>query len=237
MIQSPGLTSCPQQTISVLISPKPFGSPAFGAVPRAKTGNPISLMSSTSLTAPSITMPTIPRFLAEWVASSPQGAICVPPSLLMTRTSPGLARSIASTGFAQSPAMVLTVTAWPTAFVRPQMETIPVMAPFRCMASVTFGAETASSSWRMAASGLSSSRGLISGRSIASLIRRAAPVTSAALMMFPPTMTIEAPAATASDAVSAPSPPATAMGMFTSPARRRRRSSDDLPIICWSIPT
>ncbi len=221
----------------MLISPSPFGSPAFGAVPRAKTGNPISLMSSTSRTAPSITIPTIPRFLAEWVASSPQGAMCVPPSLLMTRTSPGTATLIASTGFAQSPAMVLTVTARPTAFTLPQIETISIMAPFRCMASVTFGAETASSSRRMAASGLSSSRDRISGWSIASLTRRAAPVTSAALTMFPPTMTIEAPAATASDAVSASSPPATAMGMLTSPARRRRRSSDDSPIICWSIPT
>ncbi|KAF5051038.1 hypothetical protein DSECCO2_423350 [anaerobic digester metagenome] len=138
----------------------------------------------------------------------------------MTRTSPGPETSIASTGFAQSPATVRTVTALPTAFTRPQMETMPAIAPFRCMASVTFGAETASSKRRMTASWLSSSRGRISGRSIASLTRRAAPVTSAALMMFPPTMTIEAPATTASDAVSASSPPATAIGMFTSPARR-----------------
>ena len=110
-------------------------------------------MSSTSRAAPSITTPARPRFCAERVASSPHGATWVPPSLLITSTSPGRATSIASTGFAQSPAKVWTVTAGPAIRSPGESATTPIIAPVRCIASVTFGAETVAKRSRISSSG------------------------------------------------------------------------------------
>ena len=72
-------------------------------------------MSSMSLIAPSITMPVAPMTIAELEASSPQTATGAPPTSTTT-TSPFFTWSMASTGFAQSPLVVWTVSARPTIF-------------------------------------------------------------------------------------------------------------------------
>ncbi len=71
---------------------------------------------------------------------------------------------------------------------------------------------------------------------MASLILRVEPVTSDDLIMDPPTMTMEAPAAIAPGAVFSDIPPAAATGMLTSLITFMRRSSESVPVICWSIP-
>lgn len=72
-------------------------------------------MSSMSRMAPSMTTPLTPACMAELDARSPHTATGAPPTS-MTTTSPGLALSTASTGFAQSPLAVWTVSALPTIF-------------------------------------------------------------------------------------------------------------------------
>jgi len=58
-------------------------------------------------------------------------------------TSPGFARSIASTGLAQSPSAVFTVRARPTSFVPCLIRgRSPVMTPRFCIASARLGVET-----------------------------------------------------------------------------------------------
>src|SRR5438309_1530000 len=84
------------QSISLPISPRPFGSPACGATWRLKQGKLSSRIVSRSRTAPSITTPATPFTRHEWLASSPQTAVGPPPTSI-TITSPGFARSIAST--------------------------------------------------------------------------------------------------------------------------------------------
>src|SRR3989304_752503 len=61
-----------------------------------------------SRTAPSIPPPDPPFTRQELLASSPQTAVGPPPASI-TITSPGVARSIASIGFAQSPFARFTV--------------------------------------------------------------------------------------------------------------------------------
>ena len=72
---------------------------------------------------------------------------------------------------------------------------------------------------------------------IAFLIVRAASATFSALMIAPPTMTIEAPASTAWATVSEFNPPATATGIETAFTTARSSSSGVRAIICSSIET
>ncbi len=95
-----------------------------------------------SRAAPSMTTPDTPLTLQEWEASSPQMAVLPPPTSI-TMTSPGPARSMASTGFAQSPSAVFTVRARPTIFVpRFTRGRMPRITPRFCMASARLGVET-----------------------------------------------------------------------------------------------
>src|SRR5256884_725472 len=213
-IQSPVWTFCPPHSISLPISPRPFGSPACGATCRLKHGKFSSRTVSRSRTAPSITTPATPFTRQEFDASSPQTAVGPPPTSI-TMTSPGFARSIASTGFAQSPSAVLTVTATPTSFVPCRIRgTRPVITPRFCIASATFGVETLRNALPTSASVYFLYRpvGIDFLWRIAFLIVRVAPATSSALMIAPPTMTIEAPAFRAWPTVSEFRPPATATG-------------------------
>ena len=155
----------------------------------------------------------------------------------MTITSPGLAMSIASTGFAQSPAIVWTVTAFPAIFTFPQTEKISLIAPFRCMASLIFGVDTDSKISLISSSGFFLSILTSSGLSIAFLIAAAAAFTSAAFVILLPTSRMSAPAITASAAAAASRPPAAPIGSETFPAISLSRSTDFFPFICWSIPT
>jgi len=73
---------------------------------------------------------------------------------------------------------------------------------------------------------------------MASLTRQAAAVTSRSLMMAPPTMMMEAPAARSSGADSEVMPPATATGTDTAAATCRTISTGAAPpFICSSMPT
>ena len=126
---------------------------------------------------------------------------------------PGTCPSIASTGFAQSPANVCTVTACPIIFTSPHSEKMPFIAPLRCIASDMLGDETF---WKI--SRISSLPwipfDIVSpGESIEALIREVLDFTSAERVIHPPTMTISAPDLTASAAVPLSRPPATAMGI------------------------
>src|SRR2546426_641796 len=96
--------------------------------------------------------PETPSPWQEWLASSPPPAAAPPPASI-TITSPGFARSIASTGFAQSPFAVLTVSARPTIFVPWRTwGSIPFKAPRFCIASARFGVETLRNASRTSAS-------------------------------------------------------------------------------------
>jgi len=70
--QSPGSTLRLPMRMGTLISPNPLGSPAFGITRRIKAGKPSLKMSPESRMAPSMTTPARPRWMAEWVASSPR---------------------------------------------------------------------------------------------------------------------------------------------------------------------
>src|SRR6058998_3200421 len=84
-IQSPEWTICPPHSISLPLSPRPFGSPACGATCRLKHGKFNSRIVSKSRTAPSITTPSTPFIRHELVASPPQTAVGPPPtSITMT---------------------------------------------------------------------------------------------------------------------------------------------------------
>src|SRR2546422_1028400 len=197
-IQSPVWTFCPPHSISLPISPRPFGSPACGATCRLKHGKFSSRIVSRSRTAPSITTPATPFTRQEFEASSPQTAVGPPPTSI-TMTSPDFARSIASTGFAQSPSAVLTVRARPTSFVPCLIRgTRPVITPRFCIASARFGEET----WRNASPTSASVYflyrpvGIDFLWRIAFLIVRVASATFSALMIAPPTMTIVASSVT-----------------------------------------
>ena len=89
-IQSPGSTRRPPTVTGTLISPRPFGSPAFERISRENAGNPSARISAVSRMPPSITMPATLRWSALCVASSPQTAGPRPPAST-TITSPGAA--------------------------------------------------------------------------------------------------------------------------------------------------
>src|SRR5207244_1722204 len=129
-------------------------------------------------------------------ASSPQTAVGPPPTSI-TITSPGFARSIASTGFAQSPSTVFTVIARPTSFEPCLMRgTRPVITPRFCIASARFGVDTFRRASRTSASVyfLNEPLEITLSPCIAFLIVRVASATFSALMIAPPTITIDAPA-------------------------------------------
>src|SRR5207253_1814306 len=238
-IQSPAWTFWPPQSISLPISPRPFGSPACGATWRLKHGKLSSRIVSRSRTAPSITTPATPFTRHEWLASSPQTAVGPPPTSI-TITSPGFARSIASTGFAQSPSTVFTVIARPTSFAPCLMRgTRPVITPRFCIASARFGVDTFRRASRTSASVyfLNETLEIALSPCIAFLIVRVASATFSALMIAPPTITIDAPAATACATVSEVRPPATATGSEVADATAFSSWRGVRAIICSSMDT
>ena len=163
-----------------------------------------------------------------------------PPPASITITSPGFARSIASTGFAQSPFAVFTVRARPTIFVPWRTwGSIPFSAPRFCIASARFGVETFRNASRTSACPyfLYRPEGIPLRDFIAFLIVRAASATFSALMIAPPTMTMEAPAATACATVSEFRPPATATGIAAAFTTAFSSSRGVRAIICSSIET
>ena len=194
---------------------------------------------SKSRTAPSITTPSTPFTRHELLASSPQTAVGPPPTSI-TITSPGVARSIASTGLAQSPSAVFTVTARPTSFVPCLIRgTSPVITPRFCIASARFGVDTLRKASRTSASVYfrNAPVGIAFRLPMAFLIVRVASETFSALMMAPPTIRIEAPAAAAWATVSEFKPPATATGSDVAEATAFSSSSGVRAIICSSIDT
>ena len=72
-------------------------------------------------------------------------------------------------------------------------------------------------------------------RSMAFLIVSVAAFGSSALLIAPPTMTIEAPAAAAAAAVAELTPPAPAPGVPAAAAPSRSVSNGSRPSICWSM--
>ena len=118
----------------------------------------------------------------------------MPPSLLITSTSPGRATSIASTGLAQSPAKVWTVTAGPAIRSPGESATTPIIAPVRCIASVTFGAETVAKRSRISSSAdRRLARRPLRTDASAAFTRRVAAAGSADRTIAPPTITMAAP--------------------------------------------
>ncbi len=152
-------------------------------------------------------------------------------------TSPDCAVSIASTVLAQSPSNVWTVTAGPT-ILRPGFtEKSPCMAPFRCMASLILGVDTRVSNCLVLASIEPRSLTADMGASMFWRILRAEAATSGVRTMLPPTITISAPANTASPDDLASRPPATAIGMCISFFICLSSSMGVMPVICMSMPT
>ena len=110
-------------------------------------------MVSMSRIAPSMTIPASFRWRHDSLASSPQMAGPWPQASTMM-TSPGFATSMASTGLAQSPGNVRTVTAGPMIFLPGVWSWIPGRSPDRCIASERLGVETFSRIARISASEL-----------------------------------------------------------------------------------
>lgn len=196
-------------------------------------------MSSMSLAAPSMTMPLTPITMAEWVASSPQTAMSAPPTST-TRTSPSEALSIASTGFAQSPLDVWTVSALPTIFCLWARDCgrIPCMTPCLWKASDMLHVDTLPKASNRSCSEYFLARSVSTlAPSMAALMFLAAAVMSSVLRIAPPTMTSEAPASTYSPAFSAVMPPATATGIDVSATILLRTSAGgSSPLIWESMP-
>ena len=117
------------------------------------------------------------------------------------------------------------------------MGRMPGMSPLRCSASETLAAETRVSISRMSGpvARTKNSDLTASPVSMACLTALVAAVASAALVMAPPTITMEAPASRARAAVSELMPPATAMGIDTALATSRSVSQGVLPCICSSM--
>ena len=219
--------------------PYPLGSPAHGATVLENAGNFSSLMSSMSLIAPSMTMPLTPFPMAEHVASSPHTATGAPPTST-TRTSPSEALSIASTGFAQSPLDVCTVSARPTILCLCWIDwgTIPNMTPCLWNASEMLHVETLENASKRSSSEYFLARSVfILAPAMALFTFSAAPLMSSVLIIAPPTMTSDAPASTYCPAFSAVIPPATATGMETASTIFLRMSiGGSAPFIWVSMP-
>ncbi len=193
-------------------------------------------MSATSRIAPSITTPAIFRWRQLSDASSPQTAGPTPPASI-TITSPARADSIASTGLAQSPGYVRTVTAGPARRAPGTTGSRPGRSPDRCIASEMFGVETFPKISRSRSSPPRLNSSVAAGRrsAIARKIVRAASSASGDFVIAPPTMMMSPPASTASGAVSEFSPPATPTGRRVALRTRRRTSNGSRPRICSSI--
>ncbi len=187
-----------------------------------------------------MTTPTTPLVRQLHAASSPNTAMSLPPASI-TRTSPGEARSIASTGLHQSPLVVCTVSARPTIFVPGAMRgTMFFITPNLCMASAMLHVEVLenASNSSSAPNFLDAAPAIACRCSMAFLSWAAAPLTSLVLMMLPPAMIMEAPASSSWGAVSDVMPPATAMGMETAEATFSNTSTGEPAArICSSMPT
>ncbi len=95
--------------------------------------------------------------------------------------------------FCPVPGNVWTVTAFPAIFTFPQIEIIPDIAPFRCIASEIFEEETCIRMDRISSSADFFSAVFIEGLSISVRIFLVEPVTSAERVIHPPTIIISAP--------------------------------------------
>ena len=157
--------------------------------------------------------------MAELVASSPQTAGRMPPASI-TSTSPGCGLVDGLHRLGPVAGAVRTVNAGPTILTPGVSGRMPGMSPLRCRASETFAADTRASISRRSGPVARTKNSELTGTpvSMACLTARVAAVASAALVMAPPTMTMDAPASRARAAVSELMPPATAIGIET--ARR-----------------
>src|SRR5207245_10114731 len=128
---------------------------------------------------------------------------------------PAFGRAVAPTRCARAPCAAATVAARRTTFVPGvRRGTRPLVTPRFCIASARLGVETLLNASPTSASAYFLYRpvGIDFLWRIAFLIVRVAPATSSALMIAPPTMTIEAPAFRAWPPVPEFKPPATATG-------------------------